>query len=95
MTNSGKTCQAWNSQTPHVPTPEYINAEYGISGTHNYCRNPDGGSDVWCYTTDVDERWEYCTPKVPCEYVLSNNGITIEILEYTTTSTLGSFGDYS
>ena len=52
-------------------------------------------SDVWCYTTDVDEIWEYCTPKVPCEYVLSNNGITIEILEYTTTSTLGSFGDYS
>ena len=27
---------------------------------HNFCRNPDGGDRVWCYTTDSDFRWEYC-----------------------------------
>ena len=28
---------------------------------HNYCRNPTPGTDrVWCYTTDPEERWDYC-----------------------------------
>jgi len=29
-------------------------------GDHNYCRNPDGEKTIWCYTTDVSKRWEYC-----------------------------------
>lgn len=32
----------------------------------NYCRNPDGESAPWCYTTDSEVRWEHC--RIPsCE----------------------------
>ena len=62
-TVSGRTCQKWTSQFhKHTRTPE--NPEFagkGI-GDHNYCRNPDGGSGIWCYTTDPNKRWEYCDP---------------------------------
>ncbi|KAB0404656.1 hypothetical protein E2I00_017569 [Balaenoptera physalus] len=27
----------------------------------NYCRNPDGETGPWCYTTNSEVRWEYCT----------------------------------
>ena len=30
------------------------------TGDHNFCRNPDGGVRVWCYTTDPGMRWEFC-----------------------------------
>ncbi|CAH1271080.1 HGF [Branchiostoma lanceolatum] len=59
LTNTGKICQRWDSQTPHghSKTP----ANYPSSGLEqNYCRNPDGEAGVWCYTTDPDTRWELC-----------------------------------
>ncbi|XP_066271663.1 plasminogen-like [Branchiostoma lanceolatum] len=59
VTRTGKTCQRWDSQTPHEhsATP----AKYPSSGLdHSYCRNPDGEFGVWCYTTDPSTRWEYC-----------------------------------
>ena len=40
-------------------------------GNHNFCRNPDDGDRVWCYTTDSDTRWEYCdVPKESFEHKL-------------------------
>ena len=51
---------------------------YGISGKgNNFCRNTDTSQDIglkgdgytiWCYTTDLRQRWEYCDPiKDPVE----------------------------
>ncbi|XP_069463802.1 plasminogen [Ambystoma mexicanum] len=62
VTISGKTCQAWASQSPqqHSRTPENYPCK---SLDNNYCRNPDGETKPWCYTTDPNTRWEYC--KIP------------------------------
>ena len=63
ITASGRTCQKWNSQIPHIHsrTPSNRNF-YGTGlGDHNFCRNPDNApKGAWCYTTDSDIRWEYC-----------------------------------
>ncbi|KAG7219108.1 hypothetical protein INR49_019316 [Caranx melampygus] len=60
VTESGKTCQSWSAQTPHKHnrTPE----NYPCKGLdNNHCRNPDNERMPWCYTTDPETRWEYCT----------------------------------
>jgi len=58
-TVSGKTCQAWESQTPQSHSRTAGN--YPNSGLwSNYCRNPDGEPRAWCYTTDPTKRWEFC-----------------------------------
>ncbi|XP_019630377.1 PREDICTED: plasminogen-like, partial [Branchiostoma belcheri] len=60
ITVTGKTCQRWDSQTPHGHgfTPDN-HPSAGLE--HNYCRNPDRGwTWLWCYTTDPITRWENC-----------------------------------
>ncbi|XP_078666806.1 putative apolipoprotein(a)-like protein 2 [Branchiostoma floridae x Branchiostoma belcheri] len=64
VTATGRTCQRWDSQTPHGHdrTPaNYPSA--GLEG-HNYCRNPDGWYRLWCYTTDPYKRWDNCAVPV-------------------------------
>lgn len=52
VTKSGKTCQAWNSQTPH---------NHGFTSLQeNYCRTIDNEPAPWCYTMDPSKRWELC-----------------------------------
>ncbi|XP_056000343.1 uncharacterized protein LOC125657202 isoform X2 [Ostrea edulis] len=51
-THSGRTCQSWSSLYPHKHRFTYL--------PHNYCRNPDGEPQIWCYTTDPKKRWELC-----------------------------------
>jgi len=64
-TRSGRQCQAWASNTPHRPRGKALNdANYpdgSRAAARNYCRNPVNDSNgPWCYTTDPNERWEYC-----------------------------------
>ena len=52
-TVSGKDCQDWAVQKPHKHKFEDV-------GEHNFCRNPDNHTTVWCYTTSKNKRWEAC-----------------------------------
>ncbi|XP_078142375.1 muscle, skeletal receptor tyrosine-protein kinase [Centroberyx gerrardi] len=61
VTRSGIPCQPWSQQVPHQHrlsvdvVPELKNSE-------NHCRNPGGTSDKpWCYTSNPNIRWEYCS----------------------------------
>lgn len=61
-TRSGRTCQAWTENRPHCHKNTPTDKPNSGLGKHNYCRNPDGGKNIWCYTTDSKKRWEYCDP---------------------------------
>ncbi|KAI8513501.1 hypothetical protein Bbelb_101400 [Branchiostoma belcheri] len=64
VTETNRTCQRWDSQTPHHH--QYTPVNYPLAGLeNNYCRNPGGWHEIWCYTTDPGERWERCD--VPLE----------------------------
>uniref|UniRef100_A0A3Q3J6G5 receptor protein-tyrosine kinase n=1 Tax=Monopterus albus TaxID=43700 RepID=A0A3Q3J6G5_MONAL len=65
VTRSGIPCQLWSQQVPHQHRmsvdfiPELRNSE-------NHCRNPGGISEKpWCYTSNPNIRWEYCSVS-PC-----------------------------
>jgi len=61
-TVSGRQCQNWSEQWPHRHHIQYNETKYiahGI-GDHAYCRNPDGAGKPWCYTNELDIRWEEC-----------------------------------
>lgn len=61
VTESGKTCQRWDTNSPHQPKfrPDI--------SSNNFCRNPDSDEKgPWCYTTDPETRYGYCNiPKCP------------------------------
>jgi hypothetical protein len=66
-TINGRVCQNWIEQTPqsHSYIPEWY--PDGHLGDHNFCRNPDGDSTIWCITTDPTVRWEFCEPRDTAE----------------------------
>ena len=69
-TRSGKECQGWDVQEPHAH--DWTSAKFPEDGLEgNYCRNPAAsGDNIWCFTTDPEQKWEYCDPihEVPSEY---------------------------
>lgn len=60
VTEKGKACQQWETQTPHEHTrPPLFFPE--VQNSSNYCRNAGGEEKrPWCYTMDPDVRWQYC-----------------------------------
>jgi hypothetical protein len=67
QTNSGRMCQSWTEQTPqsHGYIPDWFPDAH--LGDHNFCRNPDGDSTIWCLTTDPTLRWDFCAPRSSSE----------------------------
>merc|ERR1712179_844830 len=71
VTSSGKTCQRWDSQSPHKHPVNNVNHfPKAALNEANYCRNPDDApGGPWCYTTDRKIRWEYCDiPMYACVF---------------------------
>jgi len=63
VTVSGRTCQAWASQSPHNHSIDNgrLFPDGSVVAAVNYCRNPSGWIEgLWCYTTDPNKRWETC-----------------------------------
>jgi len=58
---SGNRCLKWTDESPNIYVRRDAYPGRGL-GDHNYCRNPDGYSTIWCYTEGTDERWEACQP---------------------------------
>ena len=61
-TTSGLQCQRWDSQYPH--SHSFDHGENFVDGVlpENYCRNIlTENYEPWCYTTDPNKRWEYCS----------------------------------
>jgi len=88
VTKSGKTCQAWDQQSPHThPVFTEENKQESGLGEHNYCRNPNEPGGVWCYTTDSDKRWEYC-PVPFCEALEVMEGVDY-VGDYTSSTVKG------
>ena len=68
-TRTGKSCVRWHAQ---------LSLGKGTSILHNYCRNPDGDTTIWCYTSQYSNPgggydWGYCDPKACTD---SNDGAT-------------------
>ena len=74
VTVSGKTCQAWSSQTPQKPQPSIKDKDFPDNTmvlANNYCRNPDSTTGgPWCYTMDPATRWELCNISFCCKFLL-------------------------
>ena len=61
----GNKCLKWTDESPNIYVRPDAYLGKGL-GDHNYCRNPDKYSTIWCYTEEdtkgTDERWEACQP---------------------------------
>eukprot|EP00923_Selenidium_pygospionis_P000806 GHVN01001242.1.p1 GENE.GHVN01001242.1~~GHVN01001242.1.p1 ORF type:complete len:4144 (+),score=533.56 GHVN01001242.1:3-12434(+) len=95
-TDGGKTCQDWNKQTPHEHADFVKNYQEDNQIALNYCRNIDAWQNnaeaPWCYTTDKNQRWEYCSaPFCVAEPYTEEGSELIEIGEFIIAS-LGTGG---
>ena len=66
-TTSGKTCQRWDSVTPHAHSVIVQDLpDVKIVDAANYCRNPNStAGGPWCFTIDPGTEWEHCDVQ-PC-----------------------------
>ena len=50
---------------------------------HNYCRNPNGRAQIWCYTSVSSSEWEYCSGIDSCSKMLNEDQL-VEVLKLKT-----------
>lgn len=63
-TQSGRTCQYWDSQSPHAHNfTDSDFPDHELLDASNKCRNPRSARPLgpWCYTSDPEPEWEYCS----------------------------------
>ena len=57
VTKNGFTCQRWDEDYPHNARG---NAPFAPKlRANNFCSDHDGET-AWCYTTDPEQRYDYC-----------------------------------
>ena len=79
VTSSGFTCQSWLASSPHEPSYVPDNAEAHM----NYCRAPDQDTKVktpWCYTTDPEIRYDYCSQIAKCSDLQPELEVATEVI---------------
>ncbi|WAR05977.1 PLMN-like protein [Mya arenaria] len=73
-TETGLECQRWVLDIPH--NHGYHDDTFaGGQNQHeaeNYCRDPRGEGQPWCYTTNPNVRWQFCS--IPHCTVVTNQG---------------------
>ncbi|XP_045171018.2 uncharacterized protein LOC123533444 [Mercenaria mercenaria] len=62
VTESGITCQRWDSQYPHKHhfNKDIMFPEKSISDAENFCRDPSESQILWCLTTNPSVEWAVC-----------------------------------
>ena len=70
-TESFRTCMRWDAETPHKPRADIVDPNNHPDGDihHNHCRTLYN-VEPWCYTTDTDERWEFCNIQECSKYIV-------------------------
>ncbi|XP_053410274.1 kremen protein 2 [Nycticebus coucang] len=59
---AGRPCLFWNQTQQHsYSSASDPQGRWGL-GAHNFCRNPDGDVQPWCYVAETEEGiyWRYC-----------------------------------
>ena len=65
ITNGGRTCQRWSSNTPHAhsyTSPDFP-GDASIESAENYCRGIDGAVP-FCLTNDPHVRGQHCDEQI-------------------------------
>ncbi|XP_053402771.1 plasminogen-like [Mercenaria mercenaria] len=59
-TKSGHVCQRWDVTVPnsHAYKDSTVFPDGSSTAAENYCRDPDGLGEPWCFTTAEETRWE-------------------------------------